>query len=275
MQSYLRRSRLPSALDTLGLRVVIFAAAVGWFVYLWGLTVPTLLAGTALGVMGQSALNHFRRLTVDRREEQLRRRLGGEMFLEEMLLAPPRQAHFQSALLLGMRYPLTMERVTDEGMLCRSGGERLLVACIPLPEGAEVGQGAILQVQRACRRHGVERGVACVTGRCTPRLEAWAAEGVVPVRIIPRNVLLEAAGRSAPATDQQLIALQKRRKRPVPSGVRRTVFRRDKAKTYMVYGVGLMVMYLVTGLGYYPVPGCVCLMMGALCRCWPQGREKL
>lgn len=272
MQSYLRKARFSTLADDLGLRLLLFALGIGWFIYLWGLSVPSLLAGLALGMMGQLALGQFRRRTVDKREAALRSRLGGELLLEEILLAPSRQAHFQTALLLGERYPLTMERVTEEGMLCRSGEERLLVSCIALPENGEAGQGNILAVQRACRKHGVARGVACVTGQCSPKVEAWAAEGTVPVKIIRRDVLLNLAGQMCPATDEQLIQLGKRKKRPVTAG--RIILRRDKAKAYMMYGFGLMLLYMITGLKYYPIPGGVCLVLGVLSRCWP-GEERL
>lgn len=272
MQSYLRKARLSAVADDVGVRLALFALGIGWFVYLWGLGIPALLAGLALGMMGQLALRHFRRRTVGRREAVLRARLGAEMLLEEILLAPPRQAHFQTALLLGAAYPLTMERVTEDGMLCSSGGERLLVSCVALPEGCEAGQGHIIAIQRACRRHGAVRGVACVTGRCSARVEAWAMEGVVPVKIIRRERLLQLAGRMSPATDEQLIRLGERKKRPAGAG--RLILRRDKAKTYMLYGMGLMLLYIVTGLRYYPIPGGVCLLLGVLSRCWP-GEEKL
>lgn len=272
MQNYLRKARLSALLDSVGIRALLFALAVGWFVYLWGLGVPAVLAGISLGMMGQLGLRHLRRQTVDRRAEALRRRLGGEMLLEEMLLAPVKQVHFQAAMLLGAKYPLTMERVTEDGVICLSGGERLLVSCVALPEASDVGQGNILAIQRACRKHGAARGVACVTGRCSARVEARAAEGSIPVKIIRRDALVKLAGHMSPATDEQLIQLGQRKKRPAAAGG--GVLRRDKAKTYMVYGFGLMLMYMITGLRYYPIPGGVCLLLAVLCRCWP-GEEKL
>lgn len=275
MQSYLRKARLSTLMDALGLRLLLLALGIGWFAYLWGLGVPAVVAGCALGTLGQEGMARFRHRTVDKRQAALRRRLGGELLLEDMLLAPARQAHFQAALLLGAEYPLTMERVTDEGMLCRSGEERLLVCCIPLPEEAQVGQGALVSVQRACRQHGVQRGVACVTGKVSPRVEAWAAQGCIPVRIIHRETLLCLAGRMSPATDAQLIALGQRKKRLAAGGLRRSILRRSKAKTYMLYGLGLVLMYLLTGMVYYPIPGCVCLVLAALCRAWPETKECL
>ena len=275
MQEYLRRGRLSALMDGLGLRTVLALAAVGWFVYLWGLTVPALLAGVAFALMGEMALTRCRRQRVARREAALRRRLGGEMMLEEMLLAPKRQAHFQAALLLGLRYPLTMERVTEEGMLCQSGGERLLISCVALPEVCEAGPGAVADIQRACRLHGAARGVACVTGRISGKTEAWAAQGPVPVKIIRRETLAELAGQARPATDEQLVALGRRKKRLAPGGLVQTALRREKAKTYMLYGLGLTLLYVVTGLRYYPVPGLACLLLAVVCRCRRETGEKL
>lgn len=275
VQSYLRKARFSTWIDNAGLRLLIMLLGLGWFVYLWGLSVPALLAGLALGALGQMGLSCYRRHTVGRREKALRSRLGAEMFLEEILLAPAKQAHFQTALLLGERYSLTMERVTADGMLCRSGEEQLLVSCIPLPENAEAGQGQIIAVQRACKAHGAIRGVACVTGRCSAKVEAMAAEGTIPVRIIRRETLLELAGQVSPATDEQLVELGKRKKRPAPMGIRRMILRRDKAKTYLIYGTGLMLMYVVTGLRYYPVPGAVCLLLAVLSKTWKGGEERL
>lgn len=276
MQTYLRKGRLSATADDVGLRVVILALGIGWFVYLWGLTVPALLAGCALGILGQMALTSYRRRTVHLREAALRRCLGGEMMLEEMLLAPPKQAHFQTALLLGERYPLTMERVTPDGMLCISHGERILVSCAAMPEGSEVGQGQLAAYQRACRAHQVERGVVCVTGKCSSKTEAWAEEGPVPLRIIRRDTLLDLAGRACPATDEQLVALGQRRRRLAPAGgLWRNILRRDKAKRYLLYGTGLMLLYVLTGLKYYPVPGAACLVMSVLCRVGKREKEYL
>ena len=275
MQQYLRRGRLSALMDGLGLRAALALAAVGWFVYLWGLTVPALLAGAALAVMGEMALTRWGRQRVARREAALRRRLGGEMMLEEMLLASGKQAHFQAALLLGLRYPLRMEKVTEEGMLCLSGGERLLISCVALPEMGEAGPGAVADIQRACLRHGAARGIACVTGRVSAKTEAWAAQGAVPVKIIRREALAELAGQARPATDEQLVELGKRKKRLAPGGLLQTALRREKAKTYMLYGLGLTLLYVVTGLKYYPVPGLACLALSVVCRCRRAGEERL
>lgn len=276
MEQYLRRGRLSTLADDLGLRLVLTAVSVGWFIWLWGVTVPALLAGLALAIVMQMGLRLLRRRTVQKREMALRRRLGGEMMLEEMMLSPKKQAHFQSALLLGSKYPLVMERVTEDGMLCRSGEETLLVACLRVPEGAEAGLNDLAALQRACREHGASRGVACVTGRLPKGAEGYAEAALVPLRLIGRDVLLDLAGQACPATDEQLVALGQRRRRSFPKGsLRRGILRRDKAKRYLLYGTGLMLLYLLTGLWYYPIPGILCLFLAVLSRYVPRAPEKL
>lgn len=268
MEQYLRKNRFGTWMDSLGLRAAIQLAAVGWFVWLWGLALPSLTAGMALGVLGQMALTLYRRCTVVKRERALRSRLGGEMMLEDMLLAPARQAHFQAALLLGEKYPLTMLRVTDEGVLCRCRGETLLIACLRMPPEAELSTGDLAACQRACMEHGAARGVICPLGKVTPKITARAEEGRVPLRIIRRETLLTLAGQCSPATDAQLIELGQRKRRHAASGtLMQGLLRRDKAERYMFYGAALMILYILTGAIMYPVPGAVCLALGVLSRC--------
>ena len=268
MEQYLRKNRFGTWMDGLGLRLLIQVAALMWFVWLWGLALPSLMAGMALGLMGQMALTLYRRCTVVRRERALRSRLGGEMMLEEMLLAPARQAHFQAALLLGDRYPLTMRRVTDDGMLCDYRGETLLISCLRMPPENELSVGDLAACQRACRENGAARGVICPLGKVTPKVAAKAEQGRVPLRIIRRDVLLDLAGQCSPATDEQLIELGKRKRRPAATGGRPNgLLRRDKAARYMLYGTALMLLYILTASPLYPGPGAVCLTLGVFSRC--------
>ncbi len=276
MERYLRRKRLGSVLDEMGLRALIALGTVMWFVWLWGLGMPALLAGLALGLMGQMALTRWRRRAVEKRERALRRQLGGEMLLEDMLLQPPRRAHFQAAMLLGQRYPLRMERVTEEGMLCQSGEERLLVSCLRKPPEREAAPEDLLAFQRAARAHGVRRRVLCLTCQCSAAARAWAETSAIPVRIISRETMLTLAGQASPATDAQLIALGRRRNRPVPGGtVLRTILERGKAGRYMFYGTAMVVLYILTGLKWYPLPGLALVLLAVTSRYLAREKETL
>ncbi|MGN0779713.1 MAG: hypothetical protein ACI4MJ_11225 [Aristaeellaceae bacterium] len=274
MEQYLRRKRLGSTVDEWGLRALIALAATMWFVWLWGLGMPALLAGVALGMMGQMALTRWRRRTLAHREKALRQQLGGELLLEDMLLLPPRRAHFQAAMLLGQQYPLAMERVTDEGMLCRSGGERLLVACLRKPSGSEATPEELLACQRACRLFQASRCVLCLTCGCSAAARAWAETSAVPVRIISRDTMLTLAGQANPATDAQLIALGQRKKRPGGS-VLRTILDKGKVGRYMFYGTAMTLLYVLTGVRWYPLPGLAMVLLAVISRYADRERETL
>ncbi len=108
MERYLMRNRLSEILDGLGLRALLFVLATGWFTWLWGLNMPALLAGAALGTLLCTARREWRKRTVHRREKALRSRLGAELMLEDMLMAEPKEAHFRAALLLAEKWPITL-----------------------------------------------------------------------------------------------------------------------------------------------------------------------
>ena len=267
MERYLRRNRLSEALDALGMAALLYTLATGWFAWLWGLNVPTLLAGASLGTLLWTARAKWRRHTVDRREKALRSRLGAELMLEAMLMAEPREAHFRAALLLAEKWPITMQSVKEDGVLCRQGEETLLIQCVRTPPEGELSAGDLLAAQRAARRLGADRAVLCPLGKAPPKTVAKAEQALVPLRIIPRDTLLALAGQYAPATDAQLVELGKRRRRPAGQGsVLRLIFRRDKARRYHLYGVAMLILYLLTGARLYAVPGMVCLTMAVMCR---------
>lgn len=274
MERYLHRSRLGSMMDDLGLRSVIALGAMVWFCVLWGIGMPALLAGGALGTLGQMALTRYRLYSVGRREMQLRERLGGEMLLEDMVLSSARQAHMRAAMLLAMKYPLTILSVEEDGALCRSGGELLMVHCVRRSEGDEATAEDALRVQRACRRHLAERGVLCLPCREGQRLMAAVDKSAVPLRIIPRATLLTLAGRASPATDEQLVALGKRRDRPTPGRqLWATALHRDRAGRYMFYAMALLTIYILTGIRWYPLPGLLLALLGAISH-YHAGREE-
>ncbi len=266
MEAYLRHNRLSELMDSLGARALIYLLATLWFVYLWGLGWPALLAGLALGTLGVMARARLRQRSVARREKALRRRLGGELMLEEMLLSGAKEAHFRAALLLGERWPLVMCQANETGVVCRQGEETLLVMCLRMPPEGELSVGDLMACQRALRAEKADRGVACVLGRVSPKVAARAEQLAVPLRIIRRETLLDIAGRLCPATDAQLVALGQRRRRTARGSLLSVILQRQKAKRYFLYGVTLLILYILTGGGLYAVPGAVCLTMAVLCR---------
>ena len=275
MEQYLGRNRLSETVDTLGMAILLYLLAAGWFVWLWGLRLSALVAGGGLGTLFWLARNEWRKRHVHRREKALRSRIGGELLLETMLLSEAREAHFHAAVLLAERWPITMQSVKEEGVLCRQGEETLLIQCIRMPADGELSMGDLLAAQRAVKRLNVEKAVLCVLGKVSPKVAARAEEAAVPLRVISRETLLSLAGRYAPATDEQLIELGKRRRTLQQGNIVRLIFRRDKAKRYHLYGLGMLLIYVLTGARLYVVPGMVCLTMAVMCRCHKYQPEQL
>ena len=130
METGFKRNLLAELLDSVGRGVLLMALGIGWFVFLWGLNLPALLAGIALGTLLLLLRRLYRQTTLVRRETALRCRIGGELLLEKMLLSEAKEAHFQAALLLEEKWPLRMQRITADGALCGqekpSGGAETL-----------------------------------------------------------------------------------------------------------------------------------------------------
>lgn len=267
MERYLRRNRLSEWLDGLGLCALLYGLSCLWFCFLWGLNAASLAAGAALGLLLCTARRQWRKRTVSRRERALRAGLGAELLLESMLMADAKEAHLQAALLLQAKWPLTLREATADGVLCVQGDEVLLVQCIRIPAEGELGMGDLLAAQRAAKRHGAARAVLCVLGKVSPKVCARAETALIPLRIIRRETLLTLAGRVSPATDEQLIELGRRRRRTSPpGGPMRLILRPEKAQRYQLYGVLLLVLYLLTGTRLNALSGVLCLTLATLSR---------
>lgn len=276
LERYLRRSRLSEWMDGLGLCCLLHGLSCLWFSWLWGLSAPSLLAGTALGLLLCMGRRQWRKRTVTRRERALRAGLGAELLLEDMLLAEAKDAHLKAALLLQERWPLAMQEATEDGVLCRQGNETLLVQCIRIPADGEMGMGDLLAAQRASKRRGAGRAVLCALGKAPPKLCARAETARIPLRIVPRETMLTLAGRLAPATDEQLVALGQRRRRTNPQeGLSRRILRPEKARRYQLYGVLLLAIYLLMGTRLNALAGMVCLTLATLSRCMRGEGERL
>ena len=180
METGFGRNLLAELLDSVGRGVLLMALGIGWFVFLWGLNLPALLAGIALGTLLLLLRRLYRQTTLVRRETALRCRIGGELLLEKMLLSEAKEAHFQAALLLEEKWPLRMQRITADGALCRQekpsgGAETLLVQCVRMPPEGELSTGQLVEAHRAMQRQQANRVILCAAaGDSTRRADADA-----------------------------------------------------------------------------------------------------
>ncbi|MBR4360580.1 MAG: hypothetical protein IKP32_08185 [Clostridia bacterium] len=270
MQEYFRRSGVSTALDGLGFHFLALLLSLCWFTLLWGLRLPTLTAGFALYLMIVSLRRKTRDGRVKRREAKLRKRIGGELALERLLMTAPDKAHFEMAMLLSLRWPLTLLRTGDRGVLCEYRGEKLLIAFQQSPIGEPAGARDVLTLQREAALQGADRGVLCVPGDISPKIREQASLPL-PVSFLDREQLIHLFGCANPATNAQLVALGRRKKRLPLRKWSATVLSPRRARRYACYGGLLLLLYQLSGLFYYVIPGFLCLVLAAACRC---AREK-
>ena len=276
MQDYLQRTRLAGRMDEAGGTLALLAGSVVFFLLLWGVRITALLAGLAAFALLMLLRARTRERRLQGREDRLRRQIGGEMKLEAWVLMPPRRAHFESALLVTQTLNGQMLRALDTGVLCAVQGKQALLACAQLPAGEKLTARDIAEFQRSCLSEGAEAGVLCGAEGLSDAARRQAA--LHPrVHTLSRTRMIALAGAAFPATDAQLVALGKRKRAP---GHARAALRRmlepHRARQYLLYGLMLCGLYIITGQRFYPLPGCACLLLMALCRALPaQEREPL
>ena len=241
MEQYLRFRPLRSAIDRFGMRLLVLALCTGWFIFLWGLGMPAVLAGLLLHAMVLLAMRKGSAQATQKREDALRRRLGAEMAMEELMLAPPRQAHFRAGLMLAEKYPLTMDRITDSGLFCHDEHGPMLVCCFCCPPQCTVSPSALLPMLRTAKESSINRCIACSTAPFSKETLAFAEVSAIPVQLFDRK---QTSVRSAASH-----ALD-----------------RLKARRYMTCGVSLAFVYILTGLKWYALPALLCMLLAAVCR---------
>ena len=266
MQDYFQRSRLGNAMDGLGFHFFTLVMSNFWFILLWGLGPSSLIAGAALYVMIVILRKKVRDDHVTRKEAQLRAAIGGELALDRLLLTAPEKANFEIAMLLSLREPMTLIQAGEHGVLCARKGKKWLVSFLQSPVETSVGPGDVLALQREIRLLNADRGLLCVCGKVSAEA-ARQAEREPCVSFLGRDRLISMLGSANPATDSQLVALGRRRKKASPVHWVRLILNPARAKRYACYGALLLGMYELTRLLYYALPGLVCISLAAACRC--------
>lgn len=276
MEQYLQKTYVAGILNRIGLNLLVVTACATWFVFLWGFRASALVAGIALGCLVIFAVRLYNKRTVNLREEELRRRIGGELAVEKLLLADKRQAHFQAALWLGLSHPLKMQKSMNDGLLCTLDERRLLIHCIPRHESEKIACSDLVRVQKAVVLSKAEKGVVCVTAGLTDAAKQYVENAVPRLVIIDKKELVRFAGIMMPATNEQLVQLgQSKRRKGSKKMWTRHVLSAHRSKRYLLYGCGLMALYFITKLPYYPVPGVILICLSFLSRLYKQKSKPL
>lgn len=263
MESYRPKTALASAADHL-LRVLLaWAAGVGWFVALWGLCLPALTAGTALGGLFWLCARLLGKKQVQKKEAVLRQTLGGELALEKLLLASPDEAAFQCVQWLQARTRLQIE----SGGLGMWDGETVLFRLFAQHPGTEISSQQVSETIRKARQAQVQRILLCTTAPLSSAACRLAETAEPSLRLVGREELIQLAGACCPATDEDLCRLKQRKpKRRSAREWMKIILHPSRAKRYFWYGVGLAALTLATGQRFYPIPAAVCLLLFAGCK---------
>ncbi|MBE5782477.1 MAG: hypothetical protein E7329_04070 [Clostridiales bacterium] len=275
MQEYLQRSRLGEAMDALGFRFLALILSLGWFILLWGVRLPAIAAGLSLFCLIMLLERKTRDARLRRKESRLRIQLGGEMLLEKLLMEPPAKAHFEAAAIFSAAYPLQLLQAGKEGVLCRLRNEPVLFSFFQSPSSAQADAAKALFFQRSAKERGAARLILCVP--CKISTDAYRqGKGEIPITFLDRDTLITHFGAASPATDAQLVALGKRKRVHAPATQwLRLIFSRARAKRYILYGILLLALYLLTHLLYYGLPALFCFFLAAGCHCAPRNQSVL
>ncbi len=274
MEKYAQKTPFAAVADKILWRLLVSGVSAGWFIYLWGVSLASLAAGVSLGVLLWLCVRRFEKMSVQKKEQQMRRAIGGELALDKLLLIPSRHAAFQTAMWLMPKAPLELQKTTEWGVLCKLKEETLLVRLIAQHKSLPVTVQQVIDAHKESLEHKVNRCVICLTAPASREAKAYAERCDPKLRLVPREEMVRLAGLTSPATDEQLSALGNRRKGPV--GWRRWVehvLAPKRARHYFFYGLGLAVLYFLTGLWYYPIPAILCLLLCVLCRVYRPREE--
>ncbi|MEG0865009.1 MAG: hypothetical protein RSE58_09440 [Clostridia bacterium] len=265
MQKYKQKTPIAELTDKL-LRILLACGlGIAWFVYLWGLSLPAIAAGLAMGGLFWLCARLFGKKSTEKREKQMRRMIGGELALKHLLLLPPRHAAFQAAMWLSPIEPMQLQKAVHWGMLGTQAEKSVLLRLIAQHESMPINVQQVINVIKEARELHVKRCLFCVTAPLCKEAEAFAGSASPEIRLVKREELIRLAGLCSPATDEDLSALG-RQKKAHHNAKEWLALVLDplRARRYFWYGIGLTALALLTGQWVYPLPAMLCLALFAL-----------
>ncbi|GHU66343.1 hypothetical protein FACS1894184_04090 [Clostridia bacterium] len=268
MQPLDRPTPLSGRIDRIGLRALIIALSVGWFYLLWARPWPAVAAGAALAALWMMAIRLGEKRTLAARETSLRRRIGGQLAVDSLMLQTEVSAAANAASWLSELVPMSDFEQTGDGVIALSEGRRVYVQCIRKHSSSRAGRDDVLAAVRTAREHSIDVCVVCATCPFASEAVLLAEEMVPRTRLLGREGLIRIAGVAAPATNEQLQELGRRQRdrRFDPELWKARLLQPGKGKRYGVYGLGMLVMLIVTRHWAYIVPSAVCLLLFYLSR---------
>jgi len=263
MQPLERPTPLAGKLDYIGLRLLIFALCFTWFYLLWSRLLPALASGGALALLWCLLIHLGQKRTLAAREISLRRKVGGQLAVDSLVLQNAQSAAANVTTWLSNHLPLEMFEQVADGVLARSDEKRVYVTCLRKHPSSHAERDDVLHAVRAARTYSAEVCVVCAT--CAFDSDAvLLAEDLQPrTRLLGREGLMRMAGVVTPVTNEQLQELGKlqRTHRFDSAQWKARLIQPGKAKRYGAYGLGMLVMLVLTRQWAYLIPSIACLLL--------------
>ncbi|GHU73653.1 hypothetical protein AGMMS49992_12960 [Clostridia bacterium] len=255
-------------IDRVGLRLLILALCVGWFYLLWAQPWPALAAGIALAILWMFVIKLGEQRSLAARETSLRRRIGGQIAVDSLILQSAASASANAATWLSELIPLIGFEQADDGVTAQSDGKRVYIVCLRKHGSSKAGRDDVLASVRSAREHGADVCVVCATCPFASEAVLLAEELQPRTRLLGREGLIRIAGVAAPATNEQLRDLGRRARdrRFDPALWKARLLQNGKSKRYGLYGLGMLAMLIVTRHWAYIVPSVLCLLLFYLSR---------
>lgn len=270
------RTPLAGRLDRLGLYLVVPLLCCAYFYAVFRRIAAALPAGLALSVLVLMTIHMGEKRSLKGREEALRRRIGGEMAIESLLVQSPESATSNVIGWLCQVLALDQFEPVDNGTIAHHEMGSIFISCLQKhPSGIATVDDVLCAIRNA-RQHSVDIVIVCATCDFSPQAEQVAEEATPRTRLLGRSGLISMAGVAAPASDEQLRALGKRRRQKFRHEIWKTrILDPAKKRRYLLYGVGLSLLYLASRQVIYVIPALVCLLLFGLCRRKKAGRFTL
>ena len=260
------KNRLAERTDEWGAHLLMLFGSLSLFLLLWGVRLPSFTAGAALYVFLLLLRKTGKAQRLRKKEQWVRRQLGGELALERLLVQPSHRAHYETALVLEKAFRLSVGRITDDGVLCRQHGQPVLVHFLQMHRDDELTGEAVARAQRLCKEYDVSGVWLCVPSRLSTQAREQCAL-YTTVRLLPREQLIRLFGAAFPATDSQLVMLSRRRQKPMKTRMwLHELFRPDNAPRLARYAALMAGLYFITGQRLYALSAVGMMALSALCR---------
>ena len=274
MNRYTPKTPAAALTDRILRLLITGGIGVGWFVMLWGLSLPALSAGAALGGLIWLCARQFGKRATQKREKQMRRIIGGELALKRLLTLPPRHAAFQAALWIAPRFPIEMQKALNWVVTGTLESKSVWVRLIAQHESVTVNVQQVVECARELKEAKAERCILCLTAPASREAILFAAEHEPPIEMVSRTELIDLAGLCAPATDEDLRRLgQKKQSRRSTQEWLAVILDAARARRYFWYGLSFGALTLTTGAKAYAFPCAACLALYAGCKCYAVRRR--